>query len=192
MSPKCQVPIKTSPMENSSSIKPWEVISETSVRVGFRTMLRRSFRLPDGREDEYTLKKEGNPVCILAVTEDNAVVLVRQFRPGPMMVLDELPGGGMEPGENPEEAAERELLEETGYAGQVSFIGTSLMCGYSTGLRYNFVATGCRRVTNPKPDQNEFLEVVTIPLEQFRTHLRSGELTDVTTGYLGLDFLGLL
>lgn len=174
------------------AIEPWEILEEEMTRVGRRRILRRSFRLPDGRVVDYHLKQEISPVCILALTEDDQVVLVRQFRPGPNQILEELPGGGMEAGETPEQAAARELLEETGYAGDLEPVGTSLMCAYSTGCRWNFVARRCRHVAEPEPDENEFLEVVLMTLDEFRAHLRSGQLTDVTTGYLGLDYLGLL
>ena len=173
-------------------INPWKILSESTVSVGWRKILRRLFLLPDGREVEFCVKKDLDPVCVLAFTEDGRIILVRQFRAGPNAVLDELPGGGIEKEETVKEAAARELLEETGYVGELTFIGTSLMCAYSTGLRYNFVAVNCRKVAEPKTDLDEFVEVVLVSLEDFRQHLRKGNLSDVTTGYLGLDYLKLL
>jgi len=76
--------------------------------------------------------------------------------------------------------------------GDFQFVGTSLDCAYSNLLGYNFVATNCKKTQEQKLDENEFIEVVEMPLEKFKEHLRSGELTDIKTGYLGLDFLGLL
>ena len=58
--------------------------------------------------------------------------------------------------------------------------------------RYCFVATDCEKVGEPQNTATEVTEVVLMPLDEFRAHLRSGRLTDVTTGYLGLDYLGLL
>lgn len=168
----------------------WEKLEETPYRAGYRKMLKRKFLMPDGRVQEFDVKDEGKPVCVLALTASGNVVLAKQFRPGPEKVLLELPGGGMESGETPEEAMRRELLEETGYAGGLHFVGTSLCCAYSTRLRYNFVALDCRKVQEPANDENEFIEVVEMPLEDFKRHLRGGELTDVATGYLGLDFIG--
>lgn len=155
-------------------------------------MRNKIFELPDGKIVDFDIKDEGQSVCVLALTEDNNVILARQFRPGPEKVLLELPGGGKEPDESAIEAIQRELLEETGYTGEFTFVGTNFVCAYSTGKKYNFVATHCQKVQASKGDDTEFIVSVEMPLEEFKIHLRSGELTDVATGFLGLAHLGLL
>lgn len=172
--------------------EPWIKLKEEPLVNGRRKLLRRTFRLPDGRVDDFDIKHEPQVVCILALTTDQQVVLARQFRPGPEQILLELPGGGIEPGETPQQAITRELLEETGYTGQVNYIGASLDCAYTTLVRHNFVATGCYKLQEPQSGMGEFTEAVTIPLTDFRQHLRQGQLTDIETGYLGLDYLDLL
>lgn len=62
-------------------------------------------------------------VCVLAVTDTGAIPLVRQYRPAVEAATLELPSGHVDPGETPEEAASRELLEETGFAGKLSLLG---------------------------------------------------------------------
>ena len=170
----------------------WIKLTEAPLQTGSRRVLRRLYRLPDGCQDTYDIKHEGSIVCILALTEAGQVVMTRQFRPGPEQVLLELPGGAVEPDEAPEAAARRELLEENGYAGELRLVGPILDCAYSTRVRYNFVSTHCRSVQAPSPESGEFIEVFEMPLADFRQHLRGGQLTDVETGYLGLDYLGLL
>ena len=155
-------------------------------------MLTKLFELPNGKVDDFTIKDERSTVCVLALTGTNEVILAKQFRPGPEGVLLELPGGGLEEGETALEAAARELLEETGYAGDIQHVTTCLDCGYSNMRRECFVATNCKKVAEQKLDDTEFIEVVLMPLPDFRTHLKSGKLTDVEVGYLGLDFLGML
>lgn len=162
------------------------------MRAGVRRYIQRFYQMPDGREVRFDLKLEPRCVAILALTKENEVVLAKQFRPGPNRVLLEMPGGGVEPDEDPQAAAARELLEETGYQGELQFVTASVDCAYSTLERFNFVAINCERVSEPQLDENEFVEVVTLPLDDFRALLRSGELSDVESGYLGLDFLGLL
>ncbi len=170
----------------------WIKLKEEPLVNGRRKLLRRTFRLPDGRVDDFDIKHEPQVVCILAITTDQQVVLARQFRPGPEQILLELPGGGIEPGETPQQAIMRELLEETGYTGRVSYIGASLDCAYTTLVRHNFVATECSKAQEPQTGTGEFTEAVSMPVAEFRQHLRGGQLTDIETGYLGLDYLGLL
>ncbi|MFA6296210.1 MAG: NUDIX hydrolase [Patescibacteria group bacterium] len=173
----------------------WDKISEKSIEKSkWRKMIRRKFAFPNGKAVDFDLKKEGPFVCILAITKNNKVILAKQFRPGPEKILLELPGGYIDKGETPANAAKRELLEETGYIGKIKFIGKSLDDAYSTLIRYNFVATNCikKDVKNIKKDQNEFIKIVEMPIKKFRQHLQSGMLTDIEVGYLGLDFLKLL
>ncbi|MDO8424946.1 MAG: NUDIX hydrolase [bacterium] len=171
----------------------WNKLREEPIANGaFRKLLRRTFRLPDGRTEHYDVKHEGRTVCVLALTKNRQVILATQYRPGPETVLHELPGGGIEDGEHPDDAAARELLEETGYAGRVQHVTQCLDCGYSTGLREVFVIEDCERIADPSPDTNEFIEVTLMPLDAFRALLRSGQCTDVEVGYLALDHLGLL
>jgi len=174
-------------------IKKWPVVSRGSIFKKYgREIERVDFELPDGSVSDFYLKKEEDTVCILALTADNKVILARQFRPGPYEVLLELPGGGMEPGESPEMAGARELLEETGYAGKAFFVVQALDCGYSTRKRNCVVVTECEKAAEIQNTASEQTEVVLMSLSEFREHLRSGQLTDVEVGYLGLDYLNLL
>lgn len=172
----------------------WKKLKESKMRVGHhRILVNKTFRLPDGRIAKYEIIKRLEIVCILALTPKNKVVLVRQYRPGAEMVLNEMPGGNMDKGETPIKAAKRELLEETGYTGKIKLVGWSMDDdAYAETRRYHLVATDCKKVAEPNPDTNEFLKVVEIPLTRFREQLRSGMLTDVKVGYLCLDFMNLL
>jgi len=170
----------------------WKKISEESLKAGYRKYLKRIFLMPDGRTEVYDVKDEGKVCCVLALTKKNEVVIAKQYRPGPEKVLFELPGGLVDTGETPEEAIKRELLEETGYTGNIEFVGTSLRCAYSTGIRYHFIARDCEKIQEPQLEENEFIEVELMPIEEFRKHLSSGNLSDVATGYMGLEYLGLL
>ncbi len=171
----------------------WHKLREEPYGKGHRKLLRKVFRLPDGSIREFDIKLEEPSVSVLAITADTNVLLARQFRPGPERVLLELPGGNVDLGETPQDAALRELLEETGYAaGTLQYLGHCLDCAYSTRIKHSFVATACTRVSQVSLEDREFIHVVQVSLEEFRIHLRSGDLTDTETGYRGLEFLGLL
>jgi ADP-ribose pyrophosphatase len=151
------------------------------------------FEMPDGRQEWYSLKKEGTVVGIFALTEDYQVILARQFRPGPNKVVDELPGGGIGRGETALEAATRELREETGFVPkEIVSLGIIMDCAYSTITREGFVATGCEQVHQQELDQNEYIEVVLKPLPEFMEQLMQGACTDPEVAWMGLYHLGLL
>lgn len=174
-------------------IQKWEEISREIVFSKYSRKIEKViFRLPDGEESDFYIKKEGPATAILALTKENQVILVKQYRPGPKEILNELPGGYIGEKEKPEEAAERELLEETGYAGKPQPVTSAYDCAYSTMKRYCVVVTKCEKVAEQKLDKTEFTEVVLMSLNEFRQLLRSGKMTDVEVGYLGLDFLHLL
>jgi ADP-ribose pyrophosphatase len=90
--------------------------------------------------------------------------------------------------------AEDELLEETGYKGKIEFAGTAVHDAYSSKIRHVFIAKNCIKVSEPRTTEEDekFVEIIEMSLEDFRKHLRSGQLTDVESGYLALDYLGLL
>ena len=72
------------------------------------------------------------------------------------------------------------------------FLGANPVSAYANNRRHNFVATNCRKVGEPENMDQEEVERVEMPLDEFRSLLRSGNLTDIGTGFLGLDALGLL
>lgn len=170
----------------------WKKISEKKVYSGYRKILRKSFKIPNNKIADYDTYQEKDTVCILALTKNKKVILAEQFRPGPEKTLMELPGGGIEKNETPLKAAKKELLEETGYTGSFKFVGTSYHCGYSNRIRYNFVAIDCKKIQKISNPDGEFTKSILMTIPEFKKHLRGGKLTDITTGYLGLDYLDLL
>lgn len=165
----------------------YKLASESNLYDGWRKVIKRVFIL--GKQTfDFEVKKEGNCVCVLALTPDYKVILVKQLRPGPGKILLELPGGGSNDKANsPEDAFKRELLEETGYSGVIAQTGSSWDCGYSTRYRYHFVATQCKKIQESENNPNEPIEVILMPLKDFINHLHSGELTDSETAYRGLE-----
>jgi ADP-ribose pyrophosphatase len=172
-------------------VERWKLIGEHEGSAGFLPIVAREYRLPDGSRAEWDIFGPDKTVAILAITPANQVVLARQYRPGPDAILDEMPGGLVEPGEDVAAAAARELLEETGYAGEISIVAQTWLSGASRTRRFCAVARSAESVSVPRNEPGEFCEVVLVSLAQFREHLRSGQLTDVDLGYLGLDHVGL-
>ncbi|MFA5961927.1 MAG: NUDIX hydrolase [Parcubacteria group bacterium] len=176
-----------------TKVEKWEELSrEIAFQKYSRKIEKVMYKMPDGKESDFYLKKEGPATGILAITKDQQIILVRQFRPGPNEILNELPGGYVDANETPEQAGERELLEETGYKGRARLVATAFDCAYSTMNRYCVVVTDCEKVAEQNLGKNEFAEVVLVSLQKFRELLKSGKNTDIEVGYIGLDYLGLL
>lgn len=176
-----------------TNIQPWQEISREIVFQKYgRKVEKVIYKLPNGKELDYYIKKEGPAACVLALTPDNKVILAKQYRPGPQKIIYELPGGFADPKEEPVEVMKRELLEETGYQGEVTLVTNYLDDAYSTMERFCFVAKNCTKVAEPQWDEDEFIEIAEVSLEEFRKILRSGQMTDIEAGYLCLDFLNLL
>jgi ADP-ribose pyrophosphatase len=118
-------------------------------------------------------------VCIVPLDEQNEVLLVRQYRKPVEASLVEVPAGGIEQGESPQEAVLRELQEETGYtADRLQHLSSFWMTpGFCTELMHAYLATGLRP-SSLQQDEDEDLDVVRAPLSRVPDMVRSGEIKD--------------
>lgn len=138
--------------------------------------------LVNGRIVKREVVEHPGGVTVLPVDEQGRCAMVRQFRyPFGRMML-EAPAGKLEYGEDPYEAAVRELSEETGLsAGKLEPIGTICTSpGYSSEVLHLYLATQLRQGVS-HPDENEFLNVEWIPLEELVRRTMNGEIDDAKT-----------
>ncbi|MEV3986915.1 NUDIX hydrolase [Nonomuraea sp. NPDC049758] len=174
-------------------VREWTQLSEMDGPAGFLKVRGLRYRYPDGNEDVWDILVGGVTVAIVAVTEDDQVVLAHQYRPGPGQVLLELPGGNADGDEPVEVAAARELLEETGYeAATLEVVMQTYLASYASHRRYAVLARGCRKVAEPTLDDGEFVETVLMPIGEFVQHVLGGQLTDADVAFAGLTAAGYL
>ena len=126
-------------------------------------------QLPDGRiNPEHYVLEYPKWVNVIAITTEGEMVMIRQYRHGFDQVLVELCAGVVEQGEAPIEAARRELLEETGYAGgewrEVMTIGQNP--SISNNITHCFVAEGVEKVAHQSLDESEDIEVLLMSKEE--------------------------
>ena len=118
----------------------------------------------DGSEKTFEMAVRKSSTDVIAVIEGK-IMLLMQEQPG-KEIFPSLPGGGVEDGETPQEAATRELLLETGYAGDLTlvdeFFGHALFFHESV-----FVAKNCRKIAEPHPDEGERIKVTFTTFEEF-------------------------
>jgi ADP-ribose pyrophosphatase len=177
-----------------NSIKPWRLLrSEIVFDEPWYTLRRDHTMLPDGRRiDDYYVSLRPEVVLVFALTADEEVVMVRQYKHGAGEILNEFPGGTFVLGEeDATTAAARELVEETGYsAPALSFLGTA----WDDPTRQNnrihfFLARGARLTQAQDLDEHEDIEVVLVPLHKIKQLCREGKLC--VTGSMALAFLAL-
>lgn len=156
---------------------------------GFRRIDKVTYKLQDGREKDCDIKIEGIGVAVFALSEKNEVILTKQYRPGPDKIVDDLPGGGVDQNEDIQEAVERELLEETGYRGDCTYLMSYHASPYSTGVKHSFIALNCKKIAKQKLDDTEFIEVTLKSMEEFKKQLWAGEVMDTVTAFAAISKL---
>jgi|SRR5688572_22047780 len=134
--------------------------------------------MPDGKiVDAYYLVELPPSACALAITEEGKVLIAKQYRHPLEETLLELPGGFVDPKEDPDTAIGRELLEETGYEfSDIEYLGkVAGNPGLLTGYTYLYLARGGKKTAAQSLDANEEIEVLHIPLEEVRAMLMRNE-----------------
>lgn len=162
----------------SESVRPFEGVI-LSVRVD-------QVELEDGRYAPREVVEHKPAVSILPVDRDSNVYLVRQYRHAVGHDVLEAPAGLMEEGESPEQAALRELREETGAVGTVRYVGDFYPTpGYCEEIIHLYVAE-VESFGDTDPDEDEFLQTVKLPFCEFYQMALDGRIRDGKTVVLAL------
>jgi len=145
-----------------------KVVESTRIYEGRVVSLRRdSLLLPSGKSYDREVVEHRGAVAAVPLLNDNAVVLVQQYRHAAGEVLLEIPAGTLNLDETPEDCMRRELVEEIGYhPGRLEKLLTLYLApGYSSELIHIYLATDLIE-TGASPDEDEFIEVVKLDLSE--------------------------
>lgn len=138
--------------------------------------------LPNGKTASREIVTHPGAVAVMAITDDNRLVVVRQFRKPLERAIVEIPAGKLEPGEKPDVCAHRELEEETGYTARemkhVASFYTSP--GFADELIHLYRTDGLT-AGEAKPDEDEFVELMHITVDEAQQLIASGEIRDAKT-----------
>ncbi len=174
-------PLKTGPIVALPHLRKWRRVRDESAG-SYRVFEVRRIELEDGRGRDrgHAFTLAGSDWCnVIAVTPDDDVVFVWQYRFGSDALSLEIPGGVIDAGEAPEHAALRELREETGY--EADRIEPLLVIEPNPALQNNrcftFVAVGARPTTATRFDPMEELETTLLPAARLEDLLDSGQVT---------------
>lgn len=164
--------------------------SELIVENTFLSIHHDHIRLPNGNESERVVVRHPGAACVLALADQNEVVLVRQWRYAVDKPLLELPAGKLDhAGENPAECALRELAEETPYtAERVKLLHTFYTApGFCDEKMYLYQAEGVREGSALENDEDEFTETVLMSREAVKAALQNDEIADAKS-LIGLQY----
>ncbi len=157
-----------------------ETVSSQLVYQGRAVRLRiEKVRISSGRETTREIVEHDNCVAVVAVDADGKLLLVKQFRKAVGKELLEIPAGGIDSGESPEEAVSREMREETGYLPRkVERLGGFYSApGYATEYLYLYLATALVP-SQLFAEDTEGISLVRISSEQIPDLISSGSICD--------------
>ncbi len=160
---------------------PWTWISSkilTACRIF--TLSQETYRSPrTGEDHEFYLLDSGDWVNVIPLTPDEEVILVKQFRFGTKDFSLEIPGGMVDGGESPAQAVARELLEETGYAGDKPILLGMVHPNPAihTNRCYSYLIKNAAFRHPPRQDSTEDIEVQIVPLAEIPRMIRDGRIT---------------
>jgi 8-oxo-dGTP pyrophosphatase MutT (NUDIX family) len=161
-------------------IEPWHLLESIySFRDRWLKVRSDTVRLPGGKTlSPYHVVEVADWVNVVAISEAGNVILVEQYRHAVKRVLLEIPAGHVDPKEDHEAAARRELLEETGYGDGDWYALGELHPAASRFANqvYSYLALGVRKLGEPLHEESETLHVREIPWAGFVAGLQSGKL----------------
>lgn len=174
--------------ENPTSYRGFEVAERRHVYRSDWCALRRDVVvLPNGEHQEYHVFEIGDAVSVTPFLPDGSVLMIGQYRYPHGKTHWETPAGRIDANETPEEAARRELREETGYeAGRlVPLPGFYPTNGISAHYAHSFCALDCVKVGEPELDASEVMNVRVFSRAECDALLAAGRIEDAFTA-LGL------
>ncbi|MDO3661605.1 ADP-ribose pyrophosphatase [Bacillus sp. C28GYM-DRY-1] len=142
--------------------------------------------LPNGKTSKREIVKHPGAVAVLAVTDEGKIIMVKQFRKPLERAIVEIPAGKLEKGEEPEYTALRELEEETGYTAKKLTKITAFYTspGFADEIVHVFLAEELSVLEEKRElDEDEFVEVMEVTLEDALKLVESREVYDAKTAY---------
>src|SRR5699024_8778532 len=142
--------------------------------------------LPNGKKSKREIIKHPGAVAVIPITEDNKIILVKQYRKPLEKTLIEIPAGKLDDNEQPLVAAIRELEEETGYTTKELAYVTSFYTspGFADELVYIYITDTLEKLEVPVAgDEDEFIEIMEVTLDEAKQLVEDEQIHDAKTNY---------
>ena len=158
----------------------WDILeSEYILKNKWLTVRRDHVKMPTGIIiPDYYILEYPNWVNVLAITDDDKYIIEQQYRHGTQSIDYELCAGTFEPGETPLEAAQRELIEETGYTGgewELYCLSTPNPAAM-TNTNYSFIAKGVKYSGCRQLDRTEDIKILLVDYEHLKKLVTSNQI----------------
>lgn len=158
----------------------WQKLSSRYlVKEKWATLRVDTCRLQNGTvKDDYYVLEYPDWANAVALTKDNKIIMVRQYRHAADIISLEIPGGVIERGENPETGVKRELLEETGYSFETCELIATLYPNPATSdnRTFTYLLTGGVKVSEQDLDEHEILNVEEYTIEEVKQLLTENKI----------------
>jgi len=170
------------------AVQPWKVLESSYLKKNIRID---RCETSTGKIVEPVIFEYGTWVAVVALTKQQEVLLIKQYRHGLGRILLELPGGGADEGEEPIAAARRELLEETGYASEhmIEVGRVSPNPASHTNMVHFYLALDVEKVCDQSLDETEEIDVFRVPFDEAILAMRNGEI--LASLYISAFFFAL-
>ena len=162
------------------TIEPWVTTKEqieytTNI---FKVLKREMCVVSENHKASFSVLEAPDWINVIALTDEDNIILVEQYRHGIQAPTLELPGGVCDPGETPLATSRRELLEETGFSAKewIALGSVSSNPAMQTNYTHTFLAKGCIKTHEQQLDGNERINVHEMPLTEFLDLVQNGEI----------------
>lgn len=141
--------------------------------------------LPNGKTSTREIIKHPGAVAIIAITDEEKMIMVEQFRKPLERSLIEIPAGKLEKGEEPEVTARRELEEETGYTCEklIHLVSFYTSPGFADELLHVFLAEGLSKTGKVNTDEDEFVRLLEVTYDEALNFVKEQKIYDAKTIY---------
>lgn len=177
--------------ERSDASTPSVINEQMVYRSPYLTIKRITQLMPAGNTATFYVREEPDVAVCLPVDTDGRMVLLEEYRPGPAQFLMEIPGGCVDPGEDPTDAARREILEEVGYTGELIHLASTYISAYSNARKHIYLMRNATKIADPAVEPQDIARPMLIDQQAFELLVEEGRMTDLDAALAALRYLSM-